>query len=759
MSIFNKAYNDIKAFRKVIIFLLIVCIFVGVACGLFYQQVQNTIRDESEHYLSEISSRTTSNIQRIINDNFAVLNTLKTVVENNDMKHFDIVTKFLKEQIALWDFTDIIFVDSAGLAYDLDGNKVSITGDSFLRTLSVEERSISPTQIINNEEKTVFSVPLENIVLGDRKIIAISTVYNPEQFDNVLSMDSFDEQAYSCIVNKKGNVVVRSTSKYSSEFGYNIFQTLLNVDKTADAKVNQLKENILANEEGQLEVTLVDSDEYLVYTPIGVEDWHLFTFVPTSVVNSNSNFLLQSTVFISLLIFAVFMVFLVIIVSTFMRNKRSLERIAYVDTLTKGHTIQRFYDLAKDIIHANNDKKYAIVFTNIQKFKVLNDQVGRVNCDQILISMHRGMQAELNVGEYIGRYAADNFVALIEYRDDEELQKRLMQWEVLGKQYGSEVMEVLPILTIEYGIYIIEDKDISIEDMIDRTKLALRNGSIIHKENDHICYAYYNEDVRHQLIMEKHLEDMMETALLQNEFKMFLQPKYITGTKEIGGAEALVRWHSLTDGMIYPNDFIPLFEKNGFIVKLDLWMFEQACSLLQSWKDAGKKLICISVNCSRLHLKDQNFLDSYIEIFEKYDFPAKYLELEFTENMVLDETQRFSKVIDQIHSIGFECSMDDFGSGYSSLNVLQDIRVDTLKLDRIFFTKALADGNRTKAIVRCVLDMAKSLQMETVAEGIEEWEQVDVLHDLGCNYIQGYVYAKPMPIDEFEELLFPQNSK
>ena len=758
MSIFSKAYNDIKAFKKVIAVLLIVCVFVGIASGLFYQQVQSTIKKESDHYLSELSSRTADNIQRIVNDNFAILNTLKSVIENNDIKHFDIIHLFLEKQITLWEFTDILLIDAAGLAYDLEGNKVIITGDSFLRTLSVEERSISPTQIINNEEKTIFTVPLNNIVLDGREIIAISTMYNPEQFDAILSMDSFDKQAYSCIVDQTGNVVIRSASKQSREFGYNIFQTLLDTSDSGQEGVDTLKKNIKANSEGQLEFDFSDTSEYLVHTPIGISDWHLFTFVPTTVVNANSNLLLQSTAALIFAIFSVFLIFLIFIIYTFMRNKRRLEQIAYVDTLTKGHTAQYFYSLVKEKLATNQDIQHAIIFTNIQRFKVLNDQFGRESCDKILVSIHKGIQSKLYPGEYVGHYAADNFVILIEYKDDVDLQKRLMEWKLAGQEFGSQVMDSLPIFTVEHGIYIIEDNNIGIEDMIDRTKLALRNGYMAHKEDDHTCYAYYNEDVRHQLIREKHLEDMMENALLNNEFKMFLQPKYSTGTKKIGGAEALVRWQSHSDGMIFPNDFIPLFEKNGFIVKLDLWMFDQACKLLQAWKNEGKELLAISVNCSRAHLKNQNFLEAYIDIFSNYDFPARYLELEFTENMVLDETQRFSKVIDEVHAIGFECSMDDFGSGYSSLNVLQDIRVDTLKLDGVFFKKDLADEARTKAIVRCVLDMAKSLEMATVAEGIEEWGQVDVLEDLGCNYIQGYVYAKPMPIEEFEALAFSKSS-
>ncbi len=755
MAFFKKTYEDNKSYRWVISALLVICLLVGIACVQFYLQVQGTVREESEHYLREIANRTSTNVKQIINNNFSALETFKTIIEGDEEKDFETLSDFLKLQVSNWEFTNILLIDDGGVAYDLEGKEVSITGDSFLRTLSLEGKIIAPTQMINNEEKTVFCVPLDHVTIDNKAIAAIATMYNPEQFDKILSMSAFDEKAFSYIVNRQGNVVVRSTSNVSANFGYNAIQTLLDNNPDRKKEINSMQHAMEANRSGQLDIHIEEEDQYLVYTPVGMDDWYLFSFIPVSVVNAKSAILLQSTILITGLIFGVFVLFLFIISKSYQRHRKRLEQIAYVDSLTEGHTIQRFYGLAEELLKEST-MTYALVYTNVQRFKVLNDQFGRETCDKIIRNIHHAIASKLDEKECIAHYGADNFVVLVHYRNPEEIMRKFVEWQIENIRISSPELEIIPLYTVEYGIYIVDNVTISVDDMIDRSRLSLRNGSTPYKEEDRIRYAFYNEDVRHQLILEKHLEDMMEKSLNDNEFKVYLQPKYITATKTIGGAEALVRWDSKEDGMIYPNDFIPLFEKNGFIIKLDLWMFEQVCQLLQSWKDEGKTLIPISVNCSRVHLQNVDFLRSYREVFEKFDFPAQYLELEFTENMVFEETQRLAKVIDEIHHIGFSCSMDDFGSGYSSLNLLQDIHVDTLKLDRIFFKNTFSKSERTRAIISCILEMAQSLTMKTVAEGIEEWEQVDVLESMGCDFIQGYVYAKPMPIAQFEALLFAQ---
>lgn len=752
MAFFRKAYDDTRTFQKIVIVLIVICILVGIACIMFYNQVGQTVQDEGEHYLREISNRISSNVERTINDNFAALETMRYVLESDQEKSFSQVGDFLQEQEKHWKFYKSLLIDDTGVAYDNEGKEVSITGDSFLRRLSSDKVIIEPAQIINNEEMFTFATPLD-ILLEGNKIVALAICYEPEKMDELLSMTSFNEQAYSYIVNKQGKAITRSSSSDDNPFGYNILHTIANNEKNDQESALTLETDLLNEKANQYKVYINNTEEYLIYTPIvGVTGWDLFTFVPVAVVSAKSDMLLRNTLGMTGLIFLVFFLFLVIIIFTFTRNKKRLEHIAYVDNLTKGNTLQRFQEYVSEELD-KTDATYAMLFTNIQKFKLLNDQFGRQTCDQIIISIHQGISNLLHEGEYIGHHAADNFIILVQFDTKEELEKRLYDWHVNMGECALNLMNSFPLFVMEYGIYVLDDIHIPFESMVDRTKMSLRDSIMVHAYNDYIHYAYYDDAARSQMLMEKRLEDMMDDALKNNDFKVYLQPKYVISNNKIGGAEALVRWQS-KDEMIFPNTFIPLFERNGFIVKLDLWMFEQVCILLQSWQDEGKELIKISVNCSRAHLKDPDFLEEYKRIFQTYTIPSEYIELEFTETMVYDDTERLVKVIDDIHKLGFGCSMDDFGSGYSSLNLLQDIHVDTLKLDRVFFKNGFKEDPRTKAIISCVLDMAQTLQMSTVAEGIEDWELVDALREMGCDYVQGYVYAKPMPIELFEKLLF-----
>lgn len=243
----------------------------------------------------------------------------------------------------------------------------------------------------------------------------------------------------------------------------------------------------------------------------------------------------------------------------------------------------------------------------------------------------------------------------------------------------------------------------------------------------------------------------LEKALAEEEFLVFLQPKYsVMGEQAVlSGAEALVRWKSKDNGFIYPDAFIPVFENNGFIRELDLYMLEQVCRLQRKWLDAGYECVPVSVNQSRLHLKEAGYAASVKEIVDRYHIPYQLIELEITENAVIEDRQAVIKTFRDLHDIGFVTAMDDFGSGYSSLSMLKDIELDVIKVDKEFFGETL-QNNRGRNVVASILKMLRELQINVVAEGIESAEQVEFLKLCGCDIIQGYFFGKPSPVEEFE---------
>lgn len=753
MSRKNAGRRSSRAYISVFLIFFIICFLIAVFSFQYYRKLSSTIRGESESYLQEVSRRIGSNIDRIVNDNYAVLHMMSATVETMGPTAIADAKALLEKQQQFWDYDNIMLIDADGKAYNLTSGDVFVSLDNEMRKGILDgKQTMSTTQIINNKEYILFSVPMNDIEIEGKTMVALAVSYSPASFDKVLSMSSFNEQAYSQIVTTRGTVVVRSSSAYAIKSGYNIFSTLQRAVLDDGETLADVQSGLAANGTGQISFTLDGVQSYMVYTPIAPEDWYLLTFVPVEVVNQKSDLLLQSTLLICGLIAVTFAALAASLVMLFNRHKRKLEQIAYVDDVTGGNTIQRFYELAGDALYTAQGTQYAIIYTNVEKFKVLNEQIGRQNCDAVLKFFSNYIGTQLHGRECMGRLSADNFCILAEFTNEAELLNRFGAWHLDAERLAESEKLAWSLPMMEFGIYVIENVALPFTQMIDRAKLALKEST--RTVDSKLRCAFYDDAVRRQLFRDKQLEDRMESALANGEFQVYLQPKYRLPEEKIGGAEALVRWQSPDEGMIYPDEFIPLFEKNGFIIQVDIFVFETVCKTFCAWKKKGWTPVKVSVNCSRLHFRDPGFLAPYIRIADQYQLDRSLVEIELTESMVLQDSDQLIRIIDEIHDAGFGCSMDDFGSGYSSLNLLQTIPVDTLKLDKIFFQSKGASTQRTEAVIKNVISLAKALSLTTVAEGVEEPEQVSMLKRTGCDYIQGYVFARPMKISAFEELAF-----
>lgn len=275
----------------------------------------------------------------------------------------------------------------------------------------------------------------------------------------------------------------------------------------------------------------------------------------------------------------------------------------------------------------------------------------------------------------------------------------------------------------------------------------------IAKERPGSSYVFYDDSIRRRMLEDSALEAEAEAAMADDEFKLYMQPKIdIQNGNRITGAEVLARWLSPGRGMILPGNFIPLFEKSELIVKLDRYMFEHACRWYRIHLERGGSPVSLAVNVSKAGLFQNDFVDFYTDIKDKYSVPDGVLELEFTESMLAADTELFAELVVNLNARGFICSLDDFGSGYSSLNLLKNLPIDVLKLDILFFHKS-RDIRRERIVVSNVINMARELNIKTIAEGVEDMDTVEFLRKAGCNVIQGYVFAKPMPQEDFEHLL------
>ncbi len=418
------------------------------------------------------------------------------------------------------------------------------------------------------------------------------------------------------------------------------------------------------------------------------------------------------------------------------------------DDVTGGKNKKEFERIARDLLRG--DGNYVVVYANIDRFKLINESYGSDVGDMILRQIHKTIDEELRWDEVSGRIMADNFGILMRFHSLPKLDQRLYRISKQLSELSDEQGNSYGII-LYFGVYIIEEKKTDISSMLEHANLARKKISPSHL----VPMGIYDVKESQRLGRDKALEMKMHKALEQGHFVPFLQPKYELEGESIAGAEALVRWIDPEEGMIYPNEFIPLFEANGFIVELDLYMFEMVCKLVERWNKEGRRIIPVSVNLSRSHFEIPNFFDYYEYVLKKYEIPPKSIEIELTESLFYNDMESLSVLVNKIHKAGLSCSIDDFGSGYSSLNMLKDVKVDALKLDRVFFESGDND-ERGKDIIQSVIQLAQALDLHTISEGVEERKQVEFLKEMHCDLIQGYVFAKPMPIPEFEQLAFAE---
>ena len=430
-------------------------------------------------------------------------------------------------------------------------------------------------------------------------------------------------------------------------------------------------------------------------------------------------------------------------VNTEMEIKQELEFRADYDSITGLFNSESFYRNVEERLLMRPDSLFAIVSVDIDRFRIINDRFGVEAGNACLRELGRVIRASLPWDGLAARYQADMYSILFEYNEEHELleyiEKLTLNFHVdEAVRCGS---------TLSYGIYKIDDRDISVRLMCDRARLAKKNIKGTRLTN----FNVYDDNIRLKDNQQAELESEMEIALERHEFVMFLQPKVSLATGSICGAEALVRWMHPLKGIRMPGDFLPLFESNGFIKRIDEFMWEETAKYLARLKKLGIDMP-VSVNVSRLHIGNTDLVTELTSLVEKYDIDPAKLELEITETLFTEDTGSLYSIMQQLKETGFTIEMDDFGSGYSSLNMLKDAPVDVIKIDR-FFLDEVIDTKRGKIIVSNSIKMSKELGMRTIAEGVETKEQAEFLRDAGCDIAQGYYYSKPVPTDEFERLL------
>lgn len=411
------------------------------------------------------------------------------------------------------------------------------------------------------------------------------------------------------------------------------------------------------------------------------------------------------------------------------------------DPLTGLYNKEFFYEKVRQRLDEQPEEQFILICSDIGNFKMVNDVFGTECGDRVLIRIARALHEMCKPDQIYGRIDNDGFALLMKKSDyGEEYFQNVPQ----SKVYVEKDIEY-PI-RLYLGVYEIVQKDLPVSVMCDRAKMAIATI----KGNYQKRLAYYDEKLRQSVLNEQEIMGELDDAIASGQFHIYLQAQ-VNGQGESHGAEALVRWIHPKKGYLPPSAFIDILEKNGAIVRLDRYIWELTCQKLREWTDEGREDMYLSVNISP---KDFYFIDIYetfTSLVEQYGINPGRLHLEITETSVMTDVQQRIKIIERLQAYGFIVEMDDFGSGYSSLNMLKEIHVNVLKVDMVFLRKT-TEMERSRKILRTIIALAQELGMETIVEGVETSEQLEFLKSISCDIFQGYYFAKPMEVSQFEEI-------
>ena len=741
----------------ILVLLVAVVILTG---GIFFSfSLRNTLLGQQKVYLQEVAKRAATDFTGYLEREMQALKAMSSVFSSfYTYSSLDEYLLILDELASSYVFKDIgLFLINDKTAYFENGEVVENFIPQNIVNEVLEGKSLISNLTYDPFTKQLIIIYVTPFVINGKTEAVLFATQRIEEFQRVLAKYKISGEGFTAVLNKKDQLIVDTSN---SSFKPQSLEELLSLfGKEGVSLYNNLIANLSINDTGVLSyVTNNPREQKLVsfvkMSVLGLEDWHLLFIVPSNVVS-----MLQKKIFMGSLIFcfALFVSFILILVFVEQREYEQRQEIfdtAFKDEVTGAYNMARFHMEISKILKEKQDQKFALVLFDIDKFKLINDLYGFRQGDLVLNHVTNVLEENLDrsKGEIFCRVIGDVFIILVNYKEDKDITDRL---ETIYKsiQYCYAVTDMHYNIVTHFGIYrIVEELPFYL--MLDRASLAKKTA----KDSISEKYVFYEDNSLKNVLQDKEIENSMHQALKDEEFKLYFQPKCCFNKDIIPSAEVLVRWHNRKRGLLLPDTFIPIFERDGFITKLDFYVLEKALQTLREWLDSGLKPCKLSINFSRLHLKDELSLPKIKILLDLYKIPAELIEIEITESAVMNNTPEAQKFVEGLHAMGLSVAMDDFGSGFSSLNVLKDLPFDTLKIDKEFL-KDFGNNPRTLAILEGIIPMLKNMKTNVVAEGVETEEQASFLTSLKCDLAQGFLYYKPMNVEEFKKLLNKQGEE
>ena len=683
-------HNSRNWLRRSLYGLLIVFLAVLIAAVCIFSVVnanglQTAVDRRTKAYVSDVTFQMAQNIDAQLANVMQTLEMLTdSLVRIDGAEHR---MDFLKQRAQMLGFTQLVLCDVEGEGICTDASTHNFSGLPGFEASAAGERGVS---FLENQ-RILYTVPIvyEGSIFG-----VLAGERDKANMQALIATDGFDGNSVSCIIDRDSNVVISPTNL---DFFFALDDLFVaNKDPELASAVREMQANMQANVSGVIVFTTPDGvDVIMSYDPLETFDWVLLTILPADIISHDTDAYIQHTFRLSTAVIVLFSLILAVMCGIYYSHRRQLEHIAFVDPVTGGMNNARFQYSCRRVLDGAKPGAFTVVSLNLHEHR-----------EDAVIARLEEIRADVNA-------------------------------------FNAQ-RETPYYLTLLAGAYLVQEPGLDITVMQDRADAARKS-----KPAENGRCAFYDAGITARMHLEKELVNLLDSSLANRDFKVYYQPKVRLRDGQVASAEALVRWQHPQKGFIYPSDFIPVFERSGDICRLDLYVFEEVCAMLAGRLAQGAPVFPVAVNLSRRHFQTTDFLQRFADIRDQYQIPGGLIELELTESIffTVGDILNVKEAIRRMHELGFLCSLDDFGAGFSSLGLLKSFMVDSVKLDRSFF---LDDSQRAHDVVESIVELARKLGIETVAEGIEAPEQVDFLRSIGCDLVQGYVYARPMPAEELE---------
>lgn len=714
---------------------------------IYIEDTKHLLMSEAKIHIKEVAVQGSQLAQRQIEKDLDVLNIFSNYYASNPDIPNEEKMKNLLDEMENQKFYTMAIVDINGNAENTKGDKFSVKDREFFKNSIKGKKYVSSPYVdeVNKSiKKIAISVPLLN---NDKVVGVLYCTYNINTLMKLINISFYENNSISYVVKNDGTIILHPQGDSLSK---NIYK-LLKQDNDIQ-EVNRLKKELQENKTGATVLNMLEERRYLGYATMDngnsennyIKDWNLIFSIPETVVFSNSKQIINRAVYAVLSIVLIFIAIIFYIIYIKKSNEKEILSLAYEDKVTYIGNQNKFYRECSKYLLDKPSLNYIIVYFDINNFKMINDTFGYEFGDNLLITIAKALKEELTEGEVYARLSSDYFAIFCDYKNGRN--KIIRKLDNIRSNIESNLSIVFEI-SLCVGIYFVEEGEVDIQKAVNKANMA---RSVAKGKN--INYAIYNEDVRNKLSEESMILDDIKIALVKNQFEVYYQPKFSLVTGEMIGSEALIRWNHPEHGFISPAVFIPIAEKSKLILKIGRFVFERVCNDLYEWKKQGKKIVPVSVNLSRVELYQPDIVKFINKTIKMYNLSSDFIEIEITETVAINELNILKNVLNELRTYGFSISMDDFGTGYSSISCLRDMPIDILKLDKSFLG-GIEHDERSRNIAKSIVSLAKSLDLVVIIEGVESKEQAELMKQFGCDLVQGFYFARPMPAKNFLDLL------